>query len=177
MSSLSSGINSTITVIAKDFVTMFWPTAAQTEAAKVSLARWLALGIGVIAIAGSGLTQLISGNLLEVAGKTLNLFLCPMFGLFFLALFVPFGTPFGAVMSAVYSFVAALLIGYCDVFTGQPRISFQWIAPVALVVSLSTGVLFSLLPTRGRPRRIVWAYAAVSAAPLMGTLWAVVRVD
>lgn len=173
MSSLSSGINSTITVVSKDFIERFWPQAQRTDASRLKTAHLLAAAIGLIAIAGSQLAGTIPGNLIEVVGKSNNLFVCPLFGLFFLALFVPFATPFGAVMGALYSFAAALLAAYWQPITGGIAVSFQWIAPVSLVVSLASGCLFSLLPTRGRSKGVIGAYSAAAAVPWVVLLAAV----
>ena len=62
---------------------------------------------------------------------------------------------------------AAFIVGYWDLLTGGAGLSFQWIAPVALVVSLSTGVLLSLLPTRGRSRKVQALFALGAVLPLV----------
>ncbi len=167
MSSLSSGINSTITVISKDFIDTFIPNLQRSDRDRILTARLLAAAIGTLAILGSQLAGMIPGNLIEVAGKTINLLLSPLFGLFFLALFVPFATTFGAVMGAVYSVTAAALVAYWDLITGQPPVSFQWIAPAALCTTLVFSCLFSLLPTRGKPRGVLALYAATATLPLV----------
>jgi len=165
MSSLSSGINSSATVLTKDFIEILSPNPERTESTRVKHARLLAMVVGVAAIAASLLADLIPGNLVELGGKMVNLFLCPLFGIFFLALWVPFATPFGAIMGFLYSFVTALLVGYWDMFTGGQAISFQWIAPTALIVSITVGCLFSLLPTRGKSFRVLAAYSGVALLP------------
>ena len=165
MSSLSSGINSSVTVLSKDFADTFRPEVPRTDAARLRTARWLALGLGLITIAGSTLVAAVPGNLMEVGNKTLNLFFCPLFGLFFLAFCVPFATPFGAVIGLVYSFGAAALVGYWDVITGGARLSFQWISPVALVTTIIGSSFFSLWPTRGKPAWVLAAYSGAALAP------------
>jgi Na+/proline symporter len=166
ISGLSSGINSVITVIFKDFVDVTEERRRRPESAKVRTARFLAFAIGLAALAGSLGMALVRGDLVEVTGKTVNLFAYPVFGLFFLAMFVPFATPFGAILGAIYSTVAAVLFGYWDVLTGRPPVSFQWMAPVSLATALAASCLFSLLPTRGRPRGVLAGYAAASLLPL-----------
>jgi len=166
MSSLSSGINSSITVISKDFIDTFAPDAKRTDRNRIATGRILAAAIGLLAIGGSQLAVMIPGNLIEVAGKSINLLLCPMFGLFFLALFVPFATPFGAYMGALYSLTAAALIAYWDLITGGPPISFQWIPIVALITTIICSTGFSLLPTQGRSRRVLAAYTTAALLPL-----------
>jgi SSS family solute:Na+ symporter len=166
MSSLSSGINSVIAVFSKDIIETARPDAERTESSKIRTARALALAIGIITVAGSTAMGAVPGNLLEVANKTVNLFVCPMFGLFFLAMFVPFGTPFGAVMGALYSFASAVLVGYWDLITGWDGLSFQWIAPVSLVVSVAAGCGFSVWPTRGRSWPVLAGYSAFALMPI-----------
>lgn len=168
MSSLSSGINSSATVLSKDFIETLAPDEHRKESTRVKHARLLAMGVGIAAISASLLADLISGNLVELGGKMVNLFLCPLFGVFFLALWVPFATPFGAIVGFLYSFVTALLVGYWDVFAGGPAVSFQWIAPMALTVSIASGCLFSLLPTRGKPAPILAGYTLLALLPWVG---------
>jgi SSS family solute:Na+ symporter len=168
MSSLSSGINSSATVLTKDFVETLAPDVQRTESTRVKHARLLAFGVGVAAIAASLLADRIPGNLVELGGKMVNLFLCPLFGVVFLALWVPFATPFGAIMGAIYSFVTALLVGYWDMLTGDQALSFQWIAPCALTVSIAAGCLFSLLPTRGKPAPVLAGYTLLALLPWGG---------
>jgi len=167
MSSLSSGINSTITVISTDFIEPFRSGPPLSDKQQLRNARYLAAIVSVVAIAGSQLAGHIPGNLMEVAMKTVNLLICPLFGLFFLALFVKFATPFGAKMGALYSFTAALLIGYWEILIGGDQISFQWISPIALIVTMLAGPLFSLLPTRGKSAKMLTGYYAISILPIV----------
>ena len=167
MSSLSSGINSTITVISTDFIEPFRSGPPLSDKQQLRNARYLAAIVSVVAIAGSQLAGHIPGNLMEVAMKTVNLLSGPLFGLFFLALFVKFATPFGAKMGALYSFTAALLIGYWEILIGGDQISFQWISPIALIVTMVAGPLFSLLPTRGKSAKILTGYYAISILPIV----------
>ncbi len=159
VSGVSPSINSVIAVANQEFIARFVPAGAQAEAGKIRLARWLALVIGAMIIAGSLAMGRVQGNLIEVSGKTVNVFFYPIFGLFFMALFVRFATAMGAIMGAIYGLTAGLIVGYWDVFTGLPRLSFQWIGPTSLLVTLAAGCLFSLLPTKGRPARVAWAWS------------------
>jgi SSS family solute:Na+ symporter len=166
MSSVSSGLNGIISSFSTDIIETQWPNPKRTEAAKVRTARLLAVGIGLITGVLSIGVAAVPGNLVEVTSKTNSLLLCPIFGLFFLALRVPFATPFGAVMGAIYSFAAAVVISYWDLLTGRAGLSFQWISPVAVVVTMIASTGFSLLPTRGKGGAIIAAYTAAALAPL-----------
>lgn len=158
VSGISPSINSVIAVVNQEFIARFVPAGAQAEATKIRLARIFALVIGVVIIAGSLAMGQVKGNLVEVSGKTVNVFFYPIFGLFFMALFVRFATAFGAIMGAVYGLTAGIMVGYWDVFTGLPKLSFQWIGPTSLVVALTASCLLSLLPTKGRSLGIIGAW-------------------
>ena len=166
MACLAAGINATLTVVMKDFIEVGGKAPARTEAAKLRLTRYLAIGIGLTVVLGSIVVGFIPSNLVEVAAKTVNLLTVPIFGLFFLAMFIKFATPFGAIMGAIYSTTAATLVAYWEIFTGSQRISFLWMMPVSLLVSLAGGCLFSLLPTRGRSAPAIAAWALAVFAPL-----------
>ena len=168
MSCLSAGINSLIAIITKDFIENSPSLAPGTEQAKLRLTRWLALAIGALVVIGTIAVGSVRGNIFEVAGKTVNLLGCPLFGLFFLALFVPYSTPFGAIMSVVYSAAAAVMVAYWDVLTGLPSVTFQWIAPISLGASLGAGCFFSLWTTRGRSTAALAGYSVAALVPLVG---------
>jgi len=136
VSGLGPSINSVIAVANQDFL----KRDSRSETAKLRTARWLALAIGGVIVTGSFGMASVRGNLVEVSGKTVNLFFYPVFGLFFFALFVRFATALGAVTGAIAGAAAGILVGYWDVITGQPAVSFQWIAPVSLVTTLTVGI-------------------------------------
>jgi SSS family solute:Na+ symporter len=167
MSSVSSGLNSIISSFSKDIIDTQWPDPRRTERTKVRIARVMACVIGTITVVLSIGVGAVPGNLVEVSSKTASLLVCPIFGLFFLAMRVPFATPFGAVIGALYSLVAAVTVSYWDLLTGLPDISFQWIAPVSLIVSLTAGCGFSLLPTRDKSRLVLTGYSVVTLFPLV----------
>ncbi len=146
MSSLDSGLNSTASVIIVDFIRRFGKRA-HTVAEDLQLSRYLTLGMGLVIVLLAMMVQKVSGNILEMSQKTVGLFVAPLFGIFFLAFFVHFANGFGAMLGGWYSFTAAFLFAFWPAVTGGPNLSFQWIIPGSLLVSIATGVLFSLLPT------------------------------
>jgi len=166
MSSLDSGINSATAVIQIDLIDRF-RLRRDTKQHNLWQARFLSLGIGVVIILMNSFVDKVPGNIVEVTGKVSSLLVSPLFGLFFLALFVRFATPFGAIVGTVYGIAAAILVGFWDMITfGQP-LSFQWIGAVSLAVNISAGVLLSLLPTRGRRAEVLIGYGIVAALPLI----------
>jgi SSS family solute:Na+ symporter len=174
MSCLSGGLNATTTVITKDLIEV-WSPGERGDAAKMRRTRWLVLVLGVTAVGMCIVMGSVSGDLNEVASKTLNLLICPTFGLFFLAIFVSYATPFGAIIGAVYSTTAAALVGYWDVFTGLPKISFLWLMPISFAVSLAAGSLFSLLPTRGRSATALAGISVATLVPLVAIVAWILR--
>ena len=168
MSCLSAGINSLIAILTKDFIENSPSLAPQTEPGKLRLTRWLALAIGALVVIGTIAVGSVRGNIFEVAGKTVNLLGCPLFGIFFLALFVPYATPFGAMMGVVYSVTAAVMVAYWDVLTGTAPITFLWIAPIAMAASLAAGCFFSWWKTRGQSPAALVGYSIAALLPLVG---------
>jgi SSS family solute:Na+ symporter len=170
MSCLSAGINATITVISKDFIETAPSSRGRNEAEQLRLARLLSLGLGLAVIAGSVGIGSVRGNLFEITQKTVQLLAGPLFGLFFLAMFVRYSTPFGAIFGALYSTAAAVIVGYWDILTGLPGLSFLWITPVSFAVTMAAGFLFSRMPTRGRSPRALALYSLATSIPLAGAV-------
>lgn len=150
MSSLSSGVNSSCSVLSVDFIDRLGHRAA-SEKTNVRRAQALALAVGLCCVGLSLLMGKVTGNLMEVTVRTNHVFVAPLFGLFMMALFVPFATPFGTTMGALAGCLVAVLIAYKDMIFGGPPWSFQWISLVALVVNLIVGVLLSLVSPKRPP--------------------------
>ena len=167
MSSVDSGVNSLTAVVMTDFFDRVRQRPL-SESARVRLSQALALLIGLIVVfVCSFLIRNVSGNFLEMTNRTLQLYVGPIFLLFFLSLFVPFTTGSGVVAGAV----SALLVGASvaswsslnqiiqslgwtplSEWTGIAYFSFQWILPVSLLVGTTVGCLVSLL-TLNRTRK------------------------
>jgi len=171
MSSLDSGLNSTASVIITDFVRRFG-RKSHTAAEDLRLSRYLTLGIGALIVVLALFVKEVPGNILEVSQKTLGLFVSPLAGIYFLALFVGSGTSFGAMYGVWYSFVTAFAIAFWDIITGGPVLSFQWISPCSLTVSLLVGWLFSQLPVRTMTPTGRWMTHIIAALPVAAvSLW------
>lgn len=177
MSSLSSGINSTVTVLSIDFIQRLSPQrrtempveigshggseagaggstpvlsyepAPPAGQPTVRSARLLAFGIGVAVVLCSALMGKVPGNIMEVTNKTNGLFVAPLAGLFLMALFVPFATGFAAIWGSIYGLLAAGVFAYWDQLSGRQGLSFQWILVVSLIADLIAGILLSLVPS------------------------------
>jgi SSS family solute:Na+ symporter len=160
MSSLSSGLNSSSAVITVDFLERFGGHK-KTAGGDVRRSRLVAWSVGLVVILLSSVVSVVSGNLLEIAYKVTNLLVAPLFGLFFMALFVRWATSFGTVVGACFGVATVVAINYGPEITGQAGISFLWAMPLGLLVQVAAGSLASLLPIG--PRRP--ADPAASPAP------------
>jgi len=152
MSSLSSGLNSSCSVVTVDFIDRFRKNR-DAEIDHVRLARYTSVVIGVVVVILSSYVGVVQGNLLEIAYKVVNLLVAPLFGLFFMALFVRWATAFGTNLGAVVGLAVACAINYWQELTGTPGISFLWAMPLSLLAQIGVGMLASLLPI-GRPAAI-----------------------
>jgi SSS family solute:Na+ symporter len=147
MSSLSSGLNSTCSVIMVDWIDRFRKTR-RGDAGQVRMARLISWFIGAVVVSLSLASSLVRGNLLEAANRLVNLLTAPLFVLFFMAMFVRWATPFGTWAAGLSSVAAAVVIAYTDL----TPLSFLWIMPGSLVTGIVVGSLVSVLPiTKRRP--------------------------
>ena len=85
------------------------------------------------------------GNIMAMTVRTNHIFVAPLFGLFFMAMFVPFATPFGTAVGALAGCAVAVLIAFWDLITGGPALSFQWISLISLIVNLVVAIPLSWL--------------------------------
>lgn len=140
MSSIDSGVNSITAVVRTDFVERLGGGKASTTGAP----KWTAFAIGAVVVSVSTMMGSVPGNITAVTTKTSNLLTTPIFGLFFLALFVPFATTAGAWIGTICGTATAVLIAFSGpIFgltaDGRDPVSFQWIAPAAITVDILAG--------------------------------------
>ena len=83
-----------------------------------------------------------------------------------MALFVPFANQLGAFFGAIYGFVTAAIIGYWDVMTGNPALSFQLVIVSSVVVHIVIGSLISLLSRLWKTRLGMVFWSLLATAPL-----------
>lgn len=165
MSSLSSGVNSTCTVINTDLLG-YLLRENLSEKSRLRLARTTSFLVGAAVILLSLVIGNIPGNLVDVTSRTSNLLVAPLFGLFFFGIFVRRATAFGTALGSLYGFLAAFLMAF-SAAAGWPEMSWQWILPTALVTNLVAGTLFCLLPVRNMATSAKRVLAAVCATPFI----------
>ncbi len=143
MSSVDSGVNSITAVVSSDFIGRFRKTESSERQGLIQ-ARLIAVGVGVAVICATTLIDHLPGNLFAVSKRATELFVTPLFTLFFMAMFVRFATPAGANAGALSGFLAAATIAFWNPLVDQERaLSFTWISPVALIVGVSVGCIVS----------------------------------
>lgn len=151
MSSLSSGINSSCSVITSDFIAPF-SRKTLSDADHVRLAKYMSVLVGAIVVALSFYVSAVPGNLLEKVYRVVNLLSAPLFVTFFMALFIPYSTAFGTWLAVLASAAAAITVAYWETLTGSPGISFLWITPISLATGIVVGSLASLIPFPAKQR-------------------------
>jgi len=145
MSSLSSGVNSSCSVITVDFIDRFRRRKnRQAETDHVKLAKIIAVLVGIVVVLLSALVGLVEGNLLEICYKVVNVLVTPLFGLFFMAMFIRFATSPGTIIGAFCGLAVVVVINYCKQLTGG--VSFLWAMPLGFVVQIAVGSVASLVP-------------------------------
>ncbi|WP_209329685.1 sodium:solute symporter [Lunatimonas salinarum] len=143
MSSLSSGLNSTSSVISEDLLKRFSKRYTAPKNQLKSIQK-LSLFVGVLALGLSLGISRVEGNLYDVIVKVVNLFVSPLFVLFFLALFVPFATAKGTFWGGISSVAIAIAVAFYKVF----GIEVLYIMPVSLFVGILVGTLLSWVDHR-----------------------------
>ena len=143
MSSLSSGVNSIGSIVTTDIVPALFKNYKKINSLRNI--RFISVSIGIVAILLSIVIQFVPGNIIEVTAKTNGLFIAPLFNLFINALFIKKAKPFGVIMGSVYGFMTAFLVGFWDVLTSGPPLSFLWIAISSLIVSVLSSLLFNFI--------------------------------
>lgn len=146
MSSLSSGLNSVSAVISEDILKRFKKNSSTTIDSLKNI-RMLSLLTGCLTIVLSVFIGNVEGNLIDVVMKVVNLFVAPLFVLFFMALFVPFATSRGTFWGGIVSIATAVSIAFFGLYT----ISVLWIMPVSLVIGILAGCLGSFFSKLLKP--------------------------
>lgn len=138
MSSLSSGLISVATVIQEDIL----KTSSKFKDKRFSIKdiRIISVLLGVAVVACCLFIGKIPGNLYDITMKVVNLVVEPLFVLFFVALFIHWGTDWGAVIGGLASLVVAAIISLAGVWD----ISELWIMPISFVVGVTAAMIASI---------------------------------
>ena len=147
MSSLSSGISALCSVVAADLLGQTDENSGDSRAV-IRRDRIISVLIGLTVVLISTGVGYVQGDLLDLAFKVVNLFVVPLFGLFFMAIFIRHATAFGTLMGVAGGLLVIVPLNYWEElpFDGEPPIGFLWAMPLGLVMQITTGVVASCLP-------------------------------
>ncbi|QDU38712.1 Sodium/glucose cotransporter [Maioricimonas rarisocia] len=168
MSSIDSGINSMATVLSIE--RHHRRRANQTlreqshQGNHVTEARWMTAIFGAfITVAAFGLDFLPQSlGIVDAMPRTFNAVTGPLGGLFFVGMFLPRAGGFAASTGALLGMATSIGLGYRSELSGLlqqwglltetwPAISFTWVMPSALAVTIGSAALISLV-VPGRER-------------------------
>lgn len=144
MSSIDSGINSIATVI-----TVEWRGRESKDlAAKSHVRKAMALTLGAglfITFAATLLDYLPEEwSIIDLLPRTFNAITAPLGGLFLIGMFLPRAGQRAAIIGTLCGLATSILIGYSKQFGLHPTgLSFTWIMPSALLVTLGVAWLLS----------------------------------
>lgn len=147
MSSLSSGLISSTTIISGDLIEYFnnkiAPVKNKSFVKFIKNPRNISIILGILITTFSLFVGYVEGNVLAITMKVVNLFVAPLFVLFFMALFIPFATQTATLIAGISSVAVAISIAFFEVFGVQ----FLWIIPFSLLTGIVIGVLLSAIET------------------------------
>lgn len=132
MSSLSSGLNSSATVIEEDIVKPVRRRKGCDAGDSLKRIRLISVILGLAVTLACFLVPYVTGNLLDIVIKLVNLVVAPLFVLFFMALFVKSATDAGTVIGGLCSLAVAIAIAFFEI-SGIQAI---WIMPFSLIAGI-----------------------------------------
>ncbi len=150
MSSLSSGLNSSATVIEEDIIKRSLKRKGQEDAGGLKRIKLVSVLLGVAVTIACFLVSYVQGNLLDIVIKVVNLVVAPLFVLFYMALFVKKATNLGTIIGGLFSFAMAIAIAFFEIFGIQAI----WIMPFALVAGVGCAYVASWIDNKIRLTKI-----------------------
>jgi Na+/proline symporter len=149
MSSLSAGLSACCSVISVDFIDRF-RKGSISERAHVWQARLISWSLGALVVLMSTGVAYVKGNLMELCFKIVNLFVAPLFGMFAMAMWVPWATPLGTLVGAAAGVGIAFVMNFSQELGIDVKIGIDWAMPLALAVQLLVGMAVSAVDVNGR---------------------------
>ena len=94
----------------------------------------------------------VKGNLMELCFKIVNLFVAPLFGMFAMAMWVPWATPLGTLVGAAAGISIAFVTNFSKELDINVNIGIDWGMPLSLAVQMLVGMAVSAVDINGRAR-------------------------
>jgi solute:Na+ symporter, SSS family len=137
MTSVGSGVNSISTVLVTDFFDRF--SSRETARNSLLLARSLTVTAGLLgflaAVTVDYLMRASTWNLVELIERANHLFVAPLAALFFAGLFFRRTGTWSVILGFFAGVITSLLVSFSGEIFGT-SISFMWIMPASLLVSM-----------------------------------------
>jgi len=148
MSTISAGLNSLASATVVDFQQRLAGSGEGAISTKVSNARWITVGYGVLVMGLAFAVSRMPGNLVESVNTVIGLVGGPLLGLFFLGMFTKRADARGALTGCFAGFAAllALFLYQNGLFTADKpsqMVSFIWFSLLGVLVTVSVGLLAS----------------------------------
>ena len=141
MSSLSSGLNSSATVIEEDIIKRMMKRKGKEDKGGLKRIKLVSVLLGIAVTIACFLIPYVTGNLLDIVIKVVNLVVAPLFVLFFMALFVKGASDGATIAGGLVSFAVAIAISFFELFGIQA----VWIMPFSLMAGIAAGILINLI--------------------------------
>lgn len=153
MSTISAGLNSLASATVVDFQQRL-SGVADGAASKISNARWITVGYGILVMALAFTVSFMPGNLVESVNTVIGLVGGPLLGLFFLGMFTHRADARGALAGCFAGFVGllGLFLYQNGAFTEQKppqMVSFIWFSLLGTLITMSVGLVLSRPSARG----------------------------
>jgi len=148
MSTISAGLNSLASATVIDFQQRLSGVADGASSTKVSNARWITVGYGVLVMALAFAVSAMPGNLVESVNTVIGLIGGPLLGLFFLGMFTQRATTRGALTGCFSGFAVLLGVflyqsGWFTAAKPPQMISFVWFSLLGCAVTMAVGLATS----------------------------------
>ena len=174
MSSIDSGVNSVSAVLTTDMFGRLYPKGREVLNS-VALARTLTMVVGAIATLLAMLfaywIREIAGdvNILDLMAKGFNMFLGPLFALFFIGMFIPRAGARTANTSALVGMAVSIAWSYWPELTGSkvvPTFTLAIAVPCVVSILLATILAHLIEPAGAQPEtKLTWT-AVMRTAPI-----------
>jgi len=139
MSSVDSGINSLSTVIVNDWIKP-WRRAEPAPGRDVALARWLTVGLGLLATLAAVYAARM-GDIVRMWMRVMGLFAAPILSIFVLGLFTRRANVYGWLVGAA----CGITLTYVLQTRCEDQLMTVWHFPISFLVTSTIGYTASLL--------------------------------
>jgi len=169
MSSVDSGINSLATVVCVEWEESTSSQPAESSSGRVFHKNHVRAAQAITLVAGLAITLAAYGlgilkgerNIVEMMPRSFNCFIGSMGGMFLAGIFIRRATQWSVVPATLLGLAASIALAYSkELFGLQRSISFTWVMPGSLLVTVASAAILSLVersPTEPDARLLYWS--------------------